>query len=208
MTTTATPAMQRADRKPHGALAVLALVLAGALLAGCERGIKIGDTGYEVDWRLFPVKSSEVVVEKMYTAISRHRLDIVKKYLDSGEIDVNYIVDDEQGRLLHLAAYYGATDIAEFLVKNGADINARQIKTSASTPLHVAIRKRHDDTALKLLELGADPSIRLNRYGFGDGITTCRLAWNVHESTRRKADMSRVIARLPGCKDAKFDNKC
>ena len=204
MTTTATPAMQRADRKPHGALAVLALVLAGALLVSCERGIKIGDTGDEVDGRLNPMKSSEVVRRNVYAATSRHRLDIVKKYLDSGEIDVNYIVDDEQGRLLHLAAYYGATDIAEFLVKNGADINARRLRTSAATPLHTAIWKKHQDTALKLLELGADPSIRLNRYGFGDGITTCQRAWLEH----KEADMSRVIARLPGCKDAKFDNKC
>ena len=187
---------------------VVALALVCVALAGCERGIKIGNTGYEIDWRLFPVKSSEVVIEKMYTAISRHRLDIVKKYLDSGEIDVNYIVDDEQGRLLHLAAYYGATDIAEFLVKNGADINARTIKNSAATPLHQAIWKRHEDTALKLLELGADPSINLNRYAVGDGISTCKYAWRVHESTRKKADMSRLIARLPGCKDAKFDNKC
>ena len=172
-------------------------------LASCERGGKIANTGDEVGERLFPVKSGEVVAKEIYSAISHHRLDIVKRYLDSGEIDVNYIVDDEQGRLLHLAAYYGATDIAEFLVKNGADINARRIRTSAATPLHTAIWKKHQDTAIKLLDLGADPSIRLNRYSVGDGISTCRRAWLEH----READMSRVIARLPGCKDAKFD-KC
>ena len=199
MTKTETPAMQRA----RGAFAVLALVLAGALLVGCDRHIKIGNKYIGVD--LNPRNSQEFFLYAIY----RHDLNTVKKLVESGEVGVDDISSKEyQSRLLHDAAYYGATDIVEFLVKSGADINARQIKTSASTPLHVAIRKRHQDTALKLLDLGADPSIRLNRYGFGDGITTCRLAWNVHESTRRKADMSRVIARLPGCKDAKFDNKC
>ena len=184
---------------------VVLLALACVALAGCERDIKIGNTGYEVDGSPFHVKNDEAFKYNLTVAISHHRLDIVKKYLESGGVDVNYIVSERyNGTLLHTAAYCGATDIVEFLVNSGANINARLIETSNSTPLHEAIWKKHQDTAIKLLDLGADPSIRLNRYGIGDGISTCRLTWLVHQDG---ADMSRVIARLPGCKDAKFDDK-
>jgi ankyrin repeat protein len=88
---------------------------------------------------------------------------------------------------LHIAAAEGRVDVAELLVKHGADVNARNNNNSTPlhlaanagvaellirhgaevnvrdkdgfTPLHWAADKGHLDVARLLLEMGADPNI-------------------------------------------------
>ncbi|MCC6003743.1 MAG: ankyrin repeat domain-containing protein [Thermofilum sp.] len=60
---------------------------------------------------------------------------------------------------LHRAASSGRADIAEMLIKRGADVNARE-GWLAQTPLHWAAINGHADVVKLLLENGADPSIK------------------------------------------------
>lgn len=55
---------------------------------------------------------------------------------------------------LHLAAIYSYDAIAESLIKNGADIDAK-FETDL-TPLHRAAKRRHRKTIEVLIKYGAD----------------------------------------------------
>lgn len=87
------------------------------------------------------------------------------------------IRDPRTGRnALSIAAETGNSQIAEFLLKNGADVNNRQysisgkppgttfqqeaIVLSGRTPLHWAIAKKHTDIVKLLLQHGANPNVR------------------------------------------------
>jgi ankyrin repeat protein len=58
------------------------------------------------------------------------------------------------GTALHLAARSNCPDICEFLLRNGANVNAQT--TWKSTPLHVASERGHTKCVLRLLVFGAD----------------------------------------------------
>jgi len=62
--------------------------------------------------------------------------------------------DDDGETLLHRAAMSGNTDIAKFLIDNGADVNAKGFKDSR--PLHWACLFKQFDVAKLLLDSGAD----------------------------------------------------
>ena len=57
---------------------------------------------------------------------------------------------------LHLAAFFGHKDLAEFLVDRGADIHARSENTMCNFPLHAAVAGRHTEVAAILLTHGAE----------------------------------------------------
>ena len=57
---------------------------------------------------------------------------------------------------LHLAAFFGHTDLAEFLVDRGADVQARSANTMCNFPLHAAVAGRHAEVAAILLTHGAE----------------------------------------------------
>lgn len=57
---------------------------------------------------------------------------------------------------LHLAAFFGHKDLAEFLVDRGADVHARSANTMCNFPLHAAVAGRHTEVASLLLAHGAD----------------------------------------------------
>ena len=60
---------------------------------------------------------------------------------------------------LHIAAWHGHTDAAEFLLEHGAKINARC--GSNRTPLHYAIEAGSQETRQLLLDKGADVDITI-----------------------------------------------
>ena len=61
-----------------------------------------------------------------------------------------------------LACRNGHTEVARFLLDNGADVDARGI--FAATGLHWAAMNGHADTVRFLLDNGADPSLRDTRF--------------------------------------------
>lgn len=58
--------------------------------------------------------------------------------------------------LLHRAAGLGMTDICIILVRNGADVKLRSTR-GWHTPLHLALANGYVETAMVLVELGANP---------------------------------------------------
>lgn len=80
--------------------------------------------------------------------------DVVKRIL---ETRVNLeTVDKRHGKMtaLGLAAYYGHMDVAELLIKKGANLEARF--DMRSTPLFYAVRQGYDQMVSLLLDNGAN----------------------------------------------------
>jgi ankyrin repeat protein len=61
---------------------------------------------------------------------------------------------------LHLAAFFGAKDLAEALLAKGAAIDARSTNNMQNTPLHAAIAGRRTALVEFLLERGANANAR------------------------------------------------
>ncbi len=61
---------------------------------------------------------------------------------------------------LHLAAFFGANDLAEALLNKGAEIDIRSTNNMQNTPLHAAVAGRRGPMVKFLLEHGADANAR------------------------------------------------
>lgn len=96
---------------------------------------------------------------------------------------------------LHYAVFAGRRDVAELLVRHGADVNARS--TNGSSPLMMAAREGHAELAELLLGVGADTTIRND---WGDDA----LAWAMRYGHVRigkmvaRPDEFAAAARAPG----------
>jgi ankyrin repeat protein len=75
--------------------------------------------------------------------------------------DVNARGFDMKGTPLHVALYRRHTDVAQLLLKHGADAKTRD--KDENTPLHIASRYGNVDVARVLLNHGADTEARDNR---------------------------------------------
>ena len=88
-------------------------------------------------------------------------------------------VDDTGKTALHHAALKGQEKVIEYLVSQGFDVNAvdaptrpsKQRSCKKTTPLHCAASKGHARAVMKLLALGADPTLSDSR-----GKTVCDYA--------------------------------
>ncbi len=70
-----------------------------------------------------------------------------------------HVLDSEFGSSpLAWAAVFGSTEAAEWLLENGADVDARN--SDGGTPLHSAAFMGHAETVKLLLERGADPNAK------------------------------------------------
>ena len=64
---------------------------------------------------------------------------------------------------LHYAAFFDGPDAVRILVEHGSDLEAASTNEEfapGAHPLHSAIAAKRDDTAVALLEAGADPNAR------------------------------------------------
>jgi ankyrin repeat protein len=62
--------------------------------------------------------------------------------------------------LLHLAAFFGHTDVVELLLARGTGLDPRGRGWMTGTPLHSAAGARHPEIVALLLAAGADPNAR------------------------------------------------
>jgi ankyrin repeat protein len=124
--------------------------------------------------------------DKMYVAITRGDVSMVRRLLDDGLSPDLIIGDRYQDRPLHVAAYADQLDIVVLLLDRGADVNARMSGASVVTPLQNAIWKKRVRVVKLLLERGADPSIPL-----ASGISTCEFA-------KRSGD-AEIVSSVPNC---------
>ena len=135
--------------------------------------------------------SEEVERRRMRSAIYGNDIGIVAAIIDKNSANVNLIWDYEYNlRPIHTAAYYGRDDIIKYLAMKGADLNALN-KGGYRTALLTAIWKKHESTALLLLSLGADPSIKTS-----SGLSACTVA---NREIARGAQLLAVINALPNC---------
>ncbi len=124
-------------------------------------------------------------------AIRNNDISAVMAIIDKSSSNVNRIIGARyEERPIHVAAYYGRDDIIKYLAMKGADLNALS-EDGYRTALLTAIWKKHESTALLLLSLGVDPSIKTN-----SGLSACTVA---NRAMARGAQLLAVINALPNC---------
>ena len=86
-------------------------------------------------------------------------IELVRTLIENG-IEVDSLEDSYLSTALRCATMSGHKDVAEFLVAEGAYINART--TGHSTPLHVAAQRGRTEIAELLIDKGADVNAKNN----------------------------------------------
>ncbi|KGM57485.1 hypothetical protein N799_05310 [Lysobacter arseniciresistens ZS79] len=71
-------------------------------------------------------------------------------------------LNDEGFTPLHMAVMADHLHMVNIIIGVGADIDARENKTSGMTPLHLAAGNGFTEVGLALLEAGADPLLRID----------------------------------------------
>lgn len=64
-------------------------------------------------------------------------IDLLKKIIESGQVKVNHILNDENDSLLHYASAYNRSELVKYLLEQGADVNHKN--KSGETPLNFLI---------------------------------------------------------------------
>jgi ankyrin repeat protein len=114
----------------------------------------------------------------LHRAVTLDRKEIVKLLLDKGcdpDIRSEDNISGHRGETALLqAAFWGCLEVAEMLLRHGADVNAKAGR--GVIPLHEAARMKHLELARLLLKHGADVNAKDDRgetpldwaYAFGD----------------------------------------
>lgn len=100
----------------------------------------------------------------------RGNLDAVKWLLERG---ARINAPERQWSALHYAVFAGHGEVADFLMAQGADINA--LSTNGSTVVMMAIYEGREELARKLIEKGADPRPKND---WGDGALEWAMRFN------------------------------
>jgi ankyrin repeat protein len=91
-------------------------------------------------------------------AVNNNDTHAVRDFVMKNPDFANFV--DENGRTPLHAAALGRKEIAEFLIANGADVDAR--KRNGVTPLHVAAARGHGEIVKLLISGGANVNARTN----------------------------------------------
>ncbi|MFD3447640.1 ankyrin repeat domain-containing protein [Microbacteriaceae bacterium 4G12] len=93
--------------------------------------------------------------QKILHAVMNGDIVLVQQLLEEDGTLVNTYSEDGWG-VLHLAAYFGHTKMMEFLLSQGAPIDARSTNDMKNTPLHAATANKQQEAVALLLANGAD----------------------------------------------------
>eukprot|EP00051_Salpingoeca_urceolata_P005315 m.72059 g.72059 ORF g.72059 m.72059 type:complete len:145 (-) comp14231_c1_seq2:1369-1803(-) len=108
-------------------------------------------------------KSLGDVDEALFTAAERGDVAAVEAALNDGA-DVTATDHEREGwTCLHLAAFWGNTEVCRYLLEHGAQIDARD--QASWTPLHRASFHGHADVVAALLESDVDAIKLLDKNG-------------------------------------------
>lgn len=108
----------------------------------------------KLNWVLYK-RDAETGSCAMLWAARHGRLNSTRLSLNAGG-RVGITTGTFRATPLHIAASFGHTDLAAFLIQQGADIFAEC--SNGLTPLHFSILKRHLHTMRMLLAAGANPN--------------------------------------------------
>jgi ankyrin repeat protein len=91
----------------------------------------------------------------LFEACAAGEYERVERLLEEDPHGVNSFSPDGWTPL-HLAAFFGHSKIAEYLLNHGADARARSKNSNGNTPLHAALAGNHKFAAGVLMGSGAD----------------------------------------------------
>nr|XP_034184113.1 uncharacterized protein LOC117606144 isoform X1 [Osmia lignaria] len=92
------------------------------------------------------------------SAVRNNHIDVVKVLLKN-EVDVDFTQSVGGFSMLHVAAEFGHQEIVDFLLKKGANVNARNDR--GGIPLHTAALNGHLEVVNTLILNGADVNARV-----------------------------------------------
>ncbi|HME18313.1 MAG TPA: ankyrin repeat domain-containing protein [Nitrososphaerales archaeon] len=95
----------------------------------------------------------------LHEASMTGRMDVVKNLLSNDRSRAGSLSKDGF-TALHLAAFFCHKEVAEYLVKHGADVNALANNATKVRPLHSAVAHRHLEISKLLVDHGADVNAR------------------------------------------------
>ncbi|MGL9778986.1 MAG: ankyrin repeat domain-containing protein [Wolbachia sp.] len=93
--------------------------------------------------------------EQLFATIMEGDIKQIQRLIEEG-LCVN-LADEAGCTLVHITAFYGKKEIAEFLFEKGANINA--VDREQRTPLHYATSEGHEEMVKFLLEKGANINV-------------------------------------------------
>ncbi len=109
---------------------------------------------------------------EVYEAAAMGRAERVRELVDA-DADLVSSYSDDGWTPLHLAAFFGHREIAQYLLHRGAKIHAVSENGMSNTPLHAAAANGKRDLVGLLLSRGADPN------GVARGWTPLHLAGQI-----------------------------
>lgn len=95
-------------------------------------------------------------MEKFQWSLKNGEMEDVKRFVEEDGADVNMDLDGRKP--LHYAADFGHGLVVEYLIKKGADINAKD--KHDITPLLAAIFEGHSDVVRLMLDKGAQKNLK------------------------------------------------
>jgi ankyrin repeat protein len=90
-------------------------------------------------------------------AILEKKFDLADKLIAKGA-DINYFDSRTNASPFVLIAHQGSEEGLEYILKNGADI--KLVNEHKVQLINIAIKKKHPNIAIKLIEIGADPNVQ------------------------------------------------
>jgi len=95
-------------------------------------------------------------MEKFKWSLKNGEMDDVKRFVEGDGVDVNADLDGRKP--LHYAADFGHSLVVDFLIAQGAEINAKD--KHDITPLLAAIFEGHIEVVRLLLDKGAEKNLQ------------------------------------------------